>query len=198
MLIEFLRTDKEYTWSGKKLRFHLEQMSFAMAVKCSNGDMCQVNRYMRVELREIKGVPAGGELNINCDESYRNEWEHLRRENKMGSKNLQLRAYWMTTIERSEGGGWLHGDGGIKKQEDYPASVVSQKPHEDNISDNKEVANGIKHCGKIKQIKSVFFLNVFGFNMRGNWWSLWECFWTESHTGVSWGRREKWRDRSRR
>lgn len=51
----------------------------------------------------------------------------------------------------------MHGDGGIKKQEDYPASVVSQKPHEDNISDNKEVASGIKHCGKIKQIKSVFF-----------------------------------------
>lgn len=157
MLIEFLRTDKECTWSRKKLRFRLEQMSFAMAVKCSNGDMCQVNRHMRVELREIEDVPAGGELNINCDESYRNEWEHLRRENKMGSTNLQLRAYCMTTIERSEGAGWLHRDGGIKKQEDHhPASVVSQKSHEDNISDNKEVDNGIKRCGKIKQIN--FFL----------------------------------------
>ena len=44
-----------------------------MAVKRPNGDMCQVNRYMRVELREIKDVPADWELNINCDESYRNE-----------------------------------------------------------------------------------------------------------------------------
>lgn len=51
-----------------------------------------------MELREIEAVSANWELNINCAGSYRNEWDHLRREHKMRSENLKLGVYEMTTI----------------------------------------------------------------------------------------------------